>query len=266
MTTGSGFCPHCGIAIEASWKTFCGSCGGKLLPPKTAAEPKAAPKAAAASKADAAAADASTAATAAPASAPAPVVAPAPVAAPAPAWPSAAPVAPAPAPAAWGAQPPVAQQQAWQGYGPGAPAKAKTNPLIFIIGGVLILALIGAIAFVAVMATSGGGSNVGGITVSPSSYKCSSGNPVQYTVKLPSSVKGTDQVTNRVDGGDWGRAVTVSDQFTQQSDGTWLHDSASDPLSTCAGPNGTLSTGSHKVQVVDSSGKVLADGSFTITP
>ena len=243
MTTGSGFCPHCGIAIEASWKTFCGSCGGKLLAPKPAAEPKPA-----------------AAPVAAPAAAP-----PAPVAAAAPPWPSAAPAAPAPAPNAWGAQPPTAQPQAWQGYPPAAPAKSKTNPLIFVLGALILVGLVGAIAFVGVMATSGGGSNVGGITISPSSFKCSSGSPVQYTVKLPASVKGTDQVTNRVDGGDWGRAVTVSDQFTQQSDGSWLHDEASDPLTTCAGPNGKFSTGTHKLQVVDANGKVLADGSFTIT-
>jgi hypothetical protein len=196
--------------------------------------------------------------------APAPAPAPAaPVAAPpAPTWPSAA---PAPAPSAWGAQPPAGQPQAWQGYAPAAPAKSKTNPLIFVIGGVLILALIGVVGFLAVSANSSGGSNVGGITVNPSSFKCSSGSPVQYTVKLPASVKGTDKVTNRADGGDWGRAVTVSDYFTQQSDGSWLHDEASDPLSTCDGPTGKFSSGTHKLQVVDASGKVLADGSFTIT-
>jgi hypothetical protein len=174
-------------------------------------------------------------------------------------------VAPAPAPSAWGAQPPTAQPQAWQGYAPAAPAKAKTNPLFFVLGALVLLGLVGAVAFVAVSATSGGGSNVGGITVNPSSFKCSSASPVQYTVKLPASVKGTDQVTNRVDGGDWGRSVTVSDYFTQQSDSTWLHDAASDPLTTCDGPSGKLAAGTHKLQVVDASGKVLADGSFTIT-
>jgi hypothetical protein len=79
-------------------------------------------------------------------------------------------------------------------------------------------------------------------------------------------VKGSDLVQSRFDGADWGGPIVVSTYFTSQPDGSWRHEDSPPNLSACQGPSGKIAVGTHKLQLVDSGGKVLAEGSFTVTP
>jgi hypothetical protein len=84
------------------------------------------------------------------------------------------------------------------------------------------------------------------------------------TIRLPSSLHATDQITAQLDGQVKGTA-TLGSQFIQQSDGSWLQTTTQSGVTTCAGTNGQF-TGTHVGRILDASGKVLADGSFTVTP
>jgi hypothetical protein len=89
---------------------------------------------------------------------------------------------------------------------------------------------------------------------------------VTSTIKLPSSLKETDQLVWQVDGV---ALVTsnVANNFTKQSDGSWLYTDTSTASSSCQGPSGNaLSMGTHVIRILDASGKVLAEGSYTLTP
>ncbi|HEX7591820.1 MAG TPA: hypothetical protein VF375_07700 [Candidatus Limnocylindrales bacterium] len=153
------------------------------------------------------------------------------------------------------------QQQPWTGAQPAPRARSGVNPLIFVLAGLLIVTLVGVVGFVAVNAMSNGGFPAGSVNLDPSSFSCSSTSPVTLTIRLAGSVGGSERVTTTLDGKTWG-SVVVSDQFTKQSDGTWLH-SDSTILDSCHGPDGQLAAGNHKLQVLDSHNKVLAEGSFT---
>ena len=239
MAMGSGYCPRCGNAVSPG-QPFCAKCGQAIV----VSQPHAAPPA--------------------PAAPPPPPAAPPP----APVWsapPQAAePQAPEPQQAP---QQPFPQQQPWQGYAaPAAPARARVNPALIVAGAVVIVALIVAVGFVAMNSSSSSGPVPGSYALDPTSLNCASPGPVTVKVTLPATVQGSDMVTSRFDGSDWGQAGKVSDFFTVQSDGTWLHEDTPSNLSACQGPSGTLTKGTHKLQVVDSQGKVLAEVSFTVTP
>jgi hypothetical protein len=135
--------------------------------------------------------------------------------------------------------------------------------MVFVLAGLLIVALVGVIGLVTVTAisNSNGGSPAGSINVDPSSFSCSSTSTVKLTVRLAGSVSGDERVIATLDGLTWG-SVVVSDQFEKQADGTWLH-ANSTILDSCHGPDGQLAAGTHRLQVLDSHSKVLADGSFT---
>jgi hypothetical protein len=184
----------------------------------------------------------------------------APPPAPRPATPPPPPVAPQQEPAS--SPPPAPQPQEWSASAPTAATRRGANRILFVVIGILVIALVGTLGFVAVTTLTSSGSPAGSLNVDPSSFGCPTTTAVRLTVRLPSSVSGSDQVTTRLDGKNWG-SVLVSSQFQKQSDGTWLH-SGSSSLDTCQGPDGKLSAGTHKLQVVDSHGKLLAEGSFTI--
>lgn len=241
MATGSGYCPHCGNAVLPG-QPFCGKCGQPLAAPQpqaVAPQPQAAPPP-----------------PALPVAPPPPAL---PVAPQAPVW-SAPPQAPQPAPQQ------APQQQAWPGYAiPQAPARARVNPALIVVGALVVVALIAAVGFVALNSNSGSGPVPGNYTLDPAALNCASPGAVIVKVTLPATVQGSEMVTSRLDGSDWGRAVKVSDFFQQQSDGTWTHEDAPPDLGACKGPSGALTQGTHKLQVVDSKGKVLAEVSFTVT-
>jgi hypothetical protein len=71
----------------------------------------------------------------------------------------------------------------------------------------------------------------------------------------------TDVITAQLDG-QVRTTATVGSQFIQQSDGSWLQTGTQSASSAC----GSLSKGTHVARVLDASGHVLAEGSYTLTP
>jgi hypothetical protein len=143
---------------------------------------------------------------------------------------------------------------------PSAPAAAsagiKVTPRMLAIGG-LVLAIV-VVAAVVFMNMS---SNPGGITFSSSTISCSATVPVTETIRLPSSVRGTDQITLLIDGVVKAKD-TVSREFIQQSDGSWSNTTPVDVSSGC----GSSSMGVNDLKIVDASGHILATGTYTLTP
>lgn len=286
---GFGFCPKCGTARVAADQKFCPVCGSGLAALAPAAPPPPPPPVAAAPPV----------ATPAPApvdwTSPAPPPAPEPVAdaatAPPPPWaaglspatppeaqPPAAPYWPAPAAGAPPAQPQWATPPAAPGApfgGPATPyppayfggpvqggrAGIGTAPKLLAVGGIaLIVVVIAAVVFMNMNSGSGG------ITLSPSTISCSSTTDVTSTVRLPSSLKADDELTFQIDG-ITSTTATVGEAFTVQSDGSWLLTDTQSSSSSCTSAIGaTLSMGTHTLQILDASGKVLAQGSYTLTP
>lgn len=229
MATGIGFCPNCGTAITAAGQ-FCATCGATL-----------------------------------PASARAAMSAPQPP-------PYVAPVQPA-----WAVPPPTA---------PVTPAGSTANPAMLLVGGLVIAAIVG----VAVLAMNNGSKGLPGASGSPGSSgtHISSGSPIASvspspkagypgslafspkiigcpaqpfttTVVLPSSVKGTDQITYQIDDTVIITQAATDFGLTQQADGTWSV-STDNPDGSA---NCSMGPGVHTARLLDSSGKVLAQTSFT---
>ncbi|MGA3058324.1 MAG: zinc ribbon domain-containing protein [Candidatus Limnocylindrales bacterium] len=291
MATGFGFCPNCGTPRVAAEQKFCAGCGANLTmvvppgpavvvtPPVVAAEPPAATAPKAHEKAapePAPAPEPAAAQAVAPAPEPAPwmtAVSPPP---PAPepetaAEASAAPPATPPVPPAYATGPAPYQAGAPVPAAPSAPAK----PLV-TIGSVNVtpkMAAIAGIALAAILVVGyfvSSGSKSSGITVTPSTYSCSSTAVVTVVMRLPATVKATDPLVFQQDGktiDTTGFSIKVSDMFTLQPDGTWTYTRSDTAKSNCTGSSGTtLSMGTHTVAILDASGHVLAQGSFTLTP
>ena len=261
MTTGFGFCPQCGTPRIAADQRFCAKCGNDLS--ALVAAPPAPPAAAAPP---------------APAAPPAAPVPP-PPAAPQPA--AAVPSQP-PTPPAWSVAPTQLQPVApppWSVPSPGAATPAATTgpakPLVTIgsvnvtpkmaaIAGIALAAIIVVVYFVS------SGSKSGGITVTPSTYSCSSTALVTAVMRLPASVQATEVLVFQQDGktvDTAGATIHVSDLFTHQTDGSWTYTSSDQAKSNCTGSSGeTLTMGTHTIAILDVAGHVLAQGSFTLTP
>jgi len=188
-----------------------------------------------------------------------------------PAW-SQPPAAPAyqPAPAPVYQTPPAYQAAP---TAPGAPAAAragfKITPQILLIGVVVLAVIVGAFLY---MNQSSG---LGSLTFTPSTVSCSKPVAFTTTAHLPSSVKAGDKVTITLDG----KPVTTStvsevSDMIQQPDGSWTSTSTSDlaTMQAMCAEGGTsggfniLTPGNHTMQVLDSTGKVIASGSYTVTP
>jgi hypothetical protein len=240
MTTGFGFCPNCGTPRVAAEQRFCAGCGATLS--------SAAPSA--------------------------PVEPMAPMAPPAPAEEAAAAAAVPPAPPA--AAQPVAPPP-WSVASPGTPgtpanagAGIKVTPQMLAIGGVVLAVVVGAYLFMNM------NSNSGGITFTPSTLSCSS--PVTFTAaaRLPASVHAGDTITIKLDGKLAGTSTVSSSagDVTQQADGSWVTVSTttSTQMQTLCAAGGSaggfniLTPGTHTMQILDASGKILAQGSYTVTP
>jgi hypothetical protein len=230
MAAGFGFCANCGTPASAPDEKFCASCGAAMpahaAAPMASAPPPYAP----------------------PPSAPQPYApqpyAPQPYAPPQ--------YAPPPVQPAWGAPPMGA---------PVAPARTAVNPVVLIAGLLVIVAIVGVGAFAFVNGSKSSGSpgangHPGTLAFSPSTVSCD--DTLTITTTLPSSVKDSDPVTLKVDGNATGTHTVVEAGLTKQSDGSWSG-TASGPPDCSMGP------GLHTEQLVDATGKVLAEGSFTIS-
>jgi hypothetical protein len=223
MATGLGFCPTCGTAKTEADQKFCASCGATLAAPPQPPAPVAAMP-----------------------------VAPPPPPAYVPAAPPPPPAYAPPPPPAYAPPPPYAPQQAWGGqpFAPAAPAKAAVSPTMLLIGAVVILAIVGAAFYM-----MNNNSYPGTLAFSPTTVNC--GQTYTTTIRLPSSVKSTDQITLQ-DNGKTVVTQSVSDVgLQQQADGSW---SASDTSpADCS-----IGAGAHTERLLDANGKVLAQGSFTL--
>ena len=166
-----------------------------------------------------------------------------------------------------------------------APARGGVNPLLVLAGVVLIAAIAGVGIYAYSNSSKGspgpssaasGGSNgptsapshstptlstptavayPGSIVYSPTTFGCNE--VVTVTIKLPASVKDTDPITSKIDGVVVGTKTVIEEGLTKQADGSWFV-TASGPF-PCA-----IGAGLHTQQLVDPSGKVLAETSFTI--
>ena len=168
------------------------------------------------------------------------------------------------------AQPPYAQQpyapvQPGWGGPPMAPARGGVNPLLVLAGVVLIAAIAGVGIYAYSNSSkgspgpsSGASGNVTGypgtIVFSPASVGCDGSFTI--TTTLPGSVKETDQITSTIDGAVEGSKTVLEAGLTKQADGTWSGTKAS-------GADCSIGAGAHTEQLLDASGKVLAQGTVT---
>jgi hypothetical protein len=100
----------------------------------------------------------------------------------------------------------------------------------------------------------------GSINFSPTVFLCA-GETRTMSIRLPSSVQATDELSFEiVPDGITDHLDPISSGFIQQQDGSWLlAASTSDTtVEECR-----LPVGSHTIRVLDSTGKVLAEGSFS---
>jgi hypothetical protein len=97
---------------------------------------------------------------------------------------------------------------------------------------------------------------------SPSTITC--GQAYTLVIRLPASVKSSDRVPVKYDGITKG-TQTVSSGFVKQPDGSWLYQDSTGAGTWSCGSSGSSSVGSHTETIVDSSGKVLAEGKYTLT-
>ena len=117
----------------------------------------------------------------------------------------------------------------------------------------------------------------GSITFTPSTFSCApaSSAVVASAVRLPSSVTNSDRsgLTWQFDGAgiSFGSGPLSSPIFVRQSDGSWLFADRTFVAYLCNNQvgqgigQGPHSIGPHSIKVLDASGKVLAEGSFTVT-
>jgi hypothetical protein len=252
MSADLGFCPSCGRPLEPPVMGFCSRCGAAL--------PTAAP--------------------ATPVAAATPPVAPAAAAftggyPPVPGAPNATPPGYYGPSGQAGGPPP-----GWPGYygnqaGPWAPPRSGVGPGL-IIGIVLAVVAVVVVAGGLLLVVSRGSSASGSITFSPSTIDCSNPQAVVETDILPSSVKGSDVLVTTLDGETLGHGTLDSStgNWTKEPNGTWkqvvtnsqtsisimCEDSA---YSSGMGTN-YMSLGKHTETIETLSGKVLAQGSYTV--
>ncbi len=161
-----------------------------------------------------------------------------------------------------------------------APGPRDLRPAMLLLGGAVLVV----VALVAgLLMVLGSQLHPGGITFSPSTVNCHA--PTEWTmdVYLPSSLKGSDVI--KVDWEDMGwpphpltetRYPGWSASWNQLSDGSWhgrLVKSRQDFETSCwldttiAQPFYYLpmNPGEHEVRIKDSSGNILASGSYTVS-
>jgi cold shock CspA family protein len=86
-------------------------------------------------------------------------------------------------------------------------------------------------------------------------------------VTLPSSLQYASQITLKLDGTVETTSTVGGSGFVQHTDGTWTNASAISTSDVCGlASGGSISMGTHTLQVVDASGNVLAEGTYTLAP
>jgi len=107
-------------------------------------------------------------------------------------------------------------------------------------------------------------SKSGSITIAPSTFSCSATTPVTSTIRLPSSLKEPTSFTYQLDGVP-AVTSTVADTFTKQSDGSWLLTGHLPRKFDAARARAVQHSqwGRMSLRILDATGKVLAEGSYT---
>ena len=124
-----------------------------------------------------------------------------------------------------------------------------------------------------VLAGCGPSCGSGSMAFSPATESCSAPAAWTETVQLPSSVKAGDAISYTLDGKQVTSATVSPTSFTQKADGSWTSITQLTVAELQAGCSagglangvGVLTPGTHTAQVLDSSGKVLAQGTYTVT-
>jgi hypothetical protein len=147
------------------------------------------------------------------------------------------------------------------GYGP--PPASHKGLIAAICAGIGVL-LIFALVFAIVMVSSKS-SYPGSITYSPSTIAC--GASYTLTIRLPSTVKTGDELTIKFDGR-ISTTETITDSFAKQSDGSWLYTGTSGAgtwdCNSSYDTTGSTSIGKHTETILDLSGNILAQGTYTL--
>ena len=168
-----------------------------------------------------------------------------------------------PIPPAYPAGPPASYPGAPMPAQPGAPvptrAGGKISPRILAVGAIALVVIVAAVVYMNMNAKSGS------ISLTPSSFSCSSSAQVMAVMRLPSSLQATDQLTYQTDGVTES-TDTVDNTFSRQGDGTWLFSRSTNASSLCSGSSSGATVGTHTLRILDASGKILAEGSYTLTP
>jgi hypothetical protein len=60
--------------------------------------------------------------------------------------------------------------------------------------------------------------------------------------------------------------TTVGAYMNPNGDGSWTRQNVATASEACQSLSGQLSVGTHTLRVVDVSGRVLAEGTYTLTP
>ena len=176
---------------------------------------------------------------------------------------------------------------------PVRPAGSGINPLLVLVGALILVALVGVGVYAysngskGSPAPSGGGSSptaavnsptaavnsptvavsqtptaapsvsrTGSMVFSPKTISC--GATLTVTITLPSSVSDSEKIILLIDGEIVGTHTVVEAGMKKQADGSWYV--------TGSGPvDCTLGAGKHTEMLVDLSANLLAEGSFTLT-
>ena len=153
------------------------------------------------------------------------------------------------------------------------PSRTGISPLFWAVGGLAIVAIVAVVVFVAVTGQPGGASNSGGITFTPSTLSCSNPAPFTWATRFPASLKIGETLSLVIDGKtlSTGSVNAGYEGYVQQPDGSWImSNSFNASWSGDCGHvmNGVvdLTTGNHIVQIVDSNGKIISQGSYTVNP
>jgi hypothetical protein len=102
----------------------------------------------------------------------------------------------------------------------------------------------------------------GSVILYPETLSCSGAAvDLNLAIELPGSISGSAMISPAIDG-IAGDSQSVDSVFTRTTDGSWFETETISSTKLC----GELATGSHTVGVLDSSGKTIVEGTFTLEP
>jgi hypothetical protein len=169
----------------------------------------------------------------------------------------------------------------WPEPAPAPRASHLSSALFVLVGAALVLAAIAAAGVYFLSSAP----KPGGITFEPSTVDCSSPPAWTATIVLPASLVSGDAISLRWDGKTYDPStlregghidgLRGSDTWLQLTDGGWAGTyttAANWTYAACIGSEGaewagdrsTFSVGSHDFEILDSSGKLVASGTYTV--